>query len=286
MDSYRRQQIEAKAQELLDEAGITSLPVKPIEIARHLDIDVQAKPATASGASGWLVRVDSNFAIVYATHIDNEGFQNFSIAHELGHYWLEGHPEHIFQNGDEHASHAGFSSTDPIEREADHFAACLLMPRSMCKPLINMSLDGMAAVASLATNCRTSLVAAALRYTEIGHLPAGVMQCFNGRVEFCAIHPLQAHVGWARPLTRNTKVPIESATWRLSEDRQAILRGGEDSDSASASSWFSGADGKAGLTEEAIGLGRFGRTLTLLTLENAEADEEEDSDRWGEPGFR
>ena len=86
MDSYRRQQIEAKAQEMLNDAGVTSLPVKPIEIAKHFEIDVQAKPATASGASGWLVRVGSDFAIIYATHIDNEGFQNFSIAHELGHY--------------------------------------------------------------------------------------------------------------------------------------------------------------------------------------------------------
>ena len=142
----------------------------------------------------------------------------------------------------------------------------------------------MAAVTTLATNCKTSLVAAALRYTEIGHLPAGVLQCFNGRVEFCAIHPLQAHVGWARPLIRNAKVPADSATWRLSEDKQAVLRGGEDSDNASAGDWFSGADGKAGLIEEAIGLGRFGRTLTLLTLENAEADGDED--RWEEPGFR
>lgn len=286
MDSYRRQQIEAKAQEMLNDAGVTSLPVKPIEIAKHFEINVQAKPATASGASGWLVRVGNDFAIIYATHIDNEGFQNFSIAHELGHYWLEGHPEHVFRAGNEHASHDGFSSTDPIEREADYFSACLLMPKSMCKPLINKSLDGMAAVASLAANCKTSLVAAALRYTEIGHLPAGVLQCFNGRVEFCATHPLQTHVGWARPLIRNAKVPADSATWRLSEDKQAILRGGEDSDNASASDWFSGADGKAGLIEEAIGLGRFGRTLTLLTLENAEADENEDEDRWEEPGFR
>lgn len=285
MDNYRRQQIEAKAQEMLNDAGVTSLPVRPIEVAKHFDINVQAKPATASGASGWLVRVNNDFAIIYATHIDNEGFQNFSIAHELGHYGLEGHPEHIFQDGNEHASHAGFSSADPIEREADHFAACLLMPKSLCKPIIGKSLDGIAAVIALANTCKSSLVAAALRYTEIGHVPAGVIQCLNGRVEFCAIHPLQAHVGWARPLSRNSKVPADSATWRLSEDKQAILRGGEDSDSTSASDWFSGASAKASLTEEVIGLGGFGRTLTLLTLEAAESDEDEESEPTEYPEF-
>lgn len=286
MDAYRRQQIQARALEVLKDAGVTSLPVKPIEIAEHLEIRVEAKPASMSGASGWLICNGDKFAIVYATHIDNLGFQNFSIAHEIGHYCLDGHPEHIFKNGNEHMSRAGFSSADVIEHEADYFAACLLMPKPMCLPLINKNSDGMAAVTSLATKCETSLVASALRYAEIGHLPAGVIQCHNGRVEFCATHTLQAHVGWARPLSRNAKVPCDSATQRLSEDREAVVRGGEDSDSAPASDWFSGASGKYGLLEEVVGLGKFGRTLTVLTLEDAEDDEEEESGRWEEPRFR
>lgn len=192
MDNYRRQQIQAKALEVLNDAGVSSLPVKPIEIAKHLEIRIEAKPASLSGASGWLVRNGNEFAIVYATHIDNLGFQNFSIAHELGHFCLDGHPEHIFQNGDEHMSRAGFSSADVIEHEADYFAACLLMPKPMRLPLINKSSDGMAAVTSLATKCETSLVASALRYAEIGHLPTGVIQCHNGRIEFCATHTLLA----------------------------------------------------------------------------------------------
>lgn len=284
MDSLRRQSIQAKAQEMLDEAGITSLPIKPIEIARHFDIEVEAKPPHASGASGWLLRIGEAFSIVYATHIDSLGFQNFSVAHELGHYWLDGHPEHVFSSSSEHASRAGFSSADPIEREADYFASCLLMPRKMCRPIINKNIDGMAAVLDLAKQCETSLVATALRYAEIGHLPTGVIQCLDGRVEFCASHPLQAHVGWARSLSRNTKVPTNSATHRLSEDKDAILNGGEDGDSASASDWFHGASGNATLTEEVIGLGKFGRTLTILTLE--ESDEDEDSQHWEEPKFR
>lgn len=284
MDSLRRQLIQAKAQEMLNEAGVTSLPVEPIEVAKHFEIDVQAKPPHVSGASGWLLRVGDAFAIIYATHIASVGFQHFSIAHELGHYWLDGHPDHVFRSGTEHISHAGFGSTDPIEREADYFAACLLMPKPLCKPLINKNLDGMAAVLDLAKQCETSLVAAAMRYAEIGHLPTGVIQCLNGRVEFCASYPLQSHVKWARPLLRNAKVPSNSATHRVSEDQDAILRGAEDSDSASAGDWFPGAQSNASLIEEVIGLGSFGRTLTLLTLE--ESDEDEDSERWEEPKFR
>lgn len=286
MDAYRRQQIHAKAMELLREAVVTSLPVRPIEIAKHLDIKTAAKPATVYGASGWLIRNGNEFAIVYATHIDSEGFQNFSIAHELGHYWLEGHPEHVFQNGNEHVSRAGFGSTDVIEHEADYFAACLLMPKPLCMPLINRNLDGMAAVMALARQCGTSLTAAALRYSELSPVPTGVLQCLDGRVEFCAAYGLQARVGWARPLPRNTRVPPECATFRLAEDSAAILQGGEDSDSSPASDWFSGADGRSGLIEEVVGLGRYGRTLTVLTLEQLDAGDEEDEKKWDEPRFR
>ncbi|MCO5055456.1 hypothetical protein [Thermomonas sp.] len=47
---------------------------------------------------------------------------------------LDGHPEHVFRNGGEHASHAGFGSADAIEREADYFSACLLMPKALQAP--------------------------------------------------------------------------------------------------------------------------------------------------------
>lgn len=145
----------------------------------------------------------------------------------------------------------------------------------------------MAAVLHLAGECETSLTAAALRYAEIGELPIGIVQSYQGKVEFCAAYPMQVHVGWARPLARSAKVPTESATSRLSQNLGAIMRSGEDSDSGDASDWFPGADSNAGLIEEVIGLGKFGRTLTILTLDPDMADKEsEDNDRWEEPHFR
>lgn len=287
MDSLRRRVIEARAEELLREADATTLPVKPIQLAEHLGIQVTAKPPSIKGASGWLIRFGEDFGIVYATYIDSIGFQHFSIAHELGHFMLDGHPEHVFRNGGEHASRAGFEATDQIEREADYFAACLLMPKDLCKSLINRSRDGMAAVLHLANQCETSLTAAALRYAEIGQLPIGIVQAYQGKVEFCAAYPMQAHVSWARPLMRNAKVPADGATHRLSKDRGAILCSGEDSDSCAACDWFPGADCEAGLIEETIGLGKFGRTLTVLTLDPESLDDEDKEDgRWEEPRFK
>jgi hypothetical protein len=61
----------------------------------------------------------------------------------------------------------------------------------------------------------------------------------------------------------------------LADDPDAIRVAMEDSDSAEASDWFFGAKGGVYLTEEVIGLGSYGRTLTLLTLEEGEEVEED-----------
>ena len=60
--------------------------------------------------------------------ISNDGRRNFTIAHELGHYALE----HHLHSGILICSNDGImeegSAALAIEREANHFATCLLMP--------------------------------------------------------------------------------------------------------------------------------------------------------------
>lgn len=282
MNDYRRQQIHAKALELLQSAGVTALSVDPIKIAEHLEIDVHAKPADIEGASGWLIKSGEHFGIAYATHIPSEGFQRFSIAHELGHYWLDSHPAHIFKDGSMHQSHAGFGSADPIELEADYFASCLLMPATLCKPVMWGSKDGMAAVKALANKANTSLQASAIRYAELSRIPSAIVLSHDGIVEYCLDSGLRKEIGWPRGLGRGSRLPMNTASMRLTSDAGAVLRACEDSDNASASDWFHGVETRQTLTEEAVGLGKYGRVLTLLTLD--ESDEEE-NDEWDEPRF-
>jgi len=71
------------------------------------------------------MRVGSSFGILYATHLANEGFERFSVAHELGHYFLPGHIDAVLAGGGQvHTSRAGFVSDDKYENEADHFTKC------------------------------------------------------------------------------------------------------------------------------------------------------------------
>lgn len=49
--------------------GFTELPVDPFKIAARHEIVVQAKPNTAAGVSGMLVRHGDIFGILYATQV-------------------------------------------------------------------------------------------------------------------------------------------------------------------------------------------------------------------------
>ncbi len=111
--SFRLKMAKQKAEAFLKEEGITSLPVDPFAIAASRDIVVEAKPDTTEGVSGMLLRHGDNFGILYTTHVPSEGFQRFSIAHEIGHYLLDGHIDHVLPEDGIHASHAGFVSSDP-----------------------------------------------------------------------------------------------------------------------------------------------------------------------------
>lgn len=70
--------------------------------------------------------------IIINSNIDNDGRRNFTIAHELGHYFLC----HELKNGqcfDANILEDG-TVVDAIEREANYFASCLLMPESKLRP--------------------------------------------------------------------------------------------------------------------------------------------------------
>ena len=177
----------AAAERVIREQGITSLPVDPIAIARSIGIDVEEKPASNAGVSGMLIRLDDEFCIAYAADIRSPGFRRFTIAHELGHYFLEGHVDAIFADGPVHESRAGFLSTVSYELEADHFAARLLMPNTLFYAALRGVADGLAAVESLADTCCTSLTATAIRYTECTPDPVAIVISSGNKVDYATM---------------------------------------------------------------------------------------------------
>eukprot|EP01042_Synura_sphagnicola_P013021 gene13021-16554_t len=87
-----------KAEAFLRAEGLGDLPIDPFAIAASRQILVQPKPDTADGVSGMLLRHGNDFGIMYATYVRSDGFQRFSVAHELGHYFLDGHVDHVIKD--------------------------------------------------------------------------------------------------------------------------------------------------------------------------------------------
>ena len=63
--------------------------------------------------------------IMINSNIDNKGRKNFTLAHELGHYFLNHELKHT--DFDKKVNEE-CSNKEPMEYEADYFATCLLLP--------------------------------------------------------------------------------------------------------------------------------------------------------------
>lgn len=277
------------AEKVVNERGITALPVDPIALAGDLGIEVMAKPARAQGVSGMLLRVGDTYGIAYATHIDNIGFQNFSVAHELGHYFLPGHIDAVLADGDIHESRAGFASGDRYELEADHFAAGLLMPRSLFTDAMRRGRDGLAAIENLAGLCQTSLTATAIRYTQCTHGPMAMVLSTGDQINYCFMSDSLKQVDGLNWIRKHELLPKNTATFAFNQDANRVRRADRTEDTSDLQDWFSGRY-SIEITEEVIGLGSYGKTLTVLTAPDLpdpeEIEEEEELIESWEPRFR
>lgn len=126
----RRKHIRTLVEKLLAEHRIRSAPVDVSDIASEMGVEVQENPAEDE-LSGFLYRDRKrNVAVIGVNASHSPARRNFTTAHELGHYLL-----HDFD--DVHVdrqfkvwlrSEVSSQGTDEEEKEANLFAAELLMP--------------------------------------------------------------------------------------------------------------------------------------------------------------
>lgn len=264
-----------------------ALPVDPFTIASACDILVEPMPQGREGVSGMLIRWNQTFGILYTTDIKSAGFQRFTVSHELGHYFLEDHAFQLLADGP-HVSRANFASPDPFEVEADMFAASLLMPRGPFVAAMNRHDDGIALVIAMAELCGTSLTSTAVSYARHTRSAIAVIQAKGGVVEFCIVsEALKSEpLGW---LKRGDAVPCGSLTHSFGRTEANVIAARIAQGEARLCQWFPKACARI-VAEEVIGLGQFGRTLTVLhcpslsmVADGYEDEEDEDqtlADSW------
>jgi len=224
-----------------------------------------------------LMRVGNCYGIAYATHLDNPGFERFSIAHELGHFFLPGHIDAVLGNSDIHESRAGFTSSNHYELEADHFAAALLMPRQMFSAALRRTGDGLAAIEHLAGICKTSLTATAIRYAQCIRDPVAIVVSSGGTIDYCFMSDALKEYDGIDWIRKRQTVPRTTSTFAFSSDPDKVRRADRIEETSDLQTWFGGSR-SIELREDVIGLGRYEKTLTVLHGIEIPDDQDEEVD--------
>lgn len=141
-------EIAGKANKVLSDSGLFSAPIDLTKLAIHLEVSVH-KEELEDEISGMLVIKDGNKHIIINKN-QHPNRQRFTIAHEIGHLALH------HKDGDQlfvdnkiavyhrvgTPSHQAYSSPGSLtdlsdEKEANYFAASLLMPEALLRSYID-----------------------------------------------------------------------------------------------------------------------------------------------------
>jgi hypothetical protein len=269
--------IERLSEEILEAHGLAGPPVDPLALARRERIALA--PGRYRGFEArieyWEEARGGRFYLFYAEAEPPRrpaSRVRFSLAHEVGHYYLPDHHDYLV-SGDWRGRRRRFVAVRRLEREADWFAAALLMPRREFARRV-LALGRPCRLGDLARLAgqvfQTSLLSAALRYAQLNFAPCCVVVSRGGELPY------------GRPsdeLRRRDPgpvagIPAESVTGRLLAAR-AAGKAARDRGVVAAGVWF-GRGGDRPLWEEVRVLGGTGLVLTYLAL-----DEDADSGQVG-----
>ncbi len=277
MNKFRLNMARQKGELIAKQFGFEAFPIDPFKIAEGENIVVEAKEPEREGMSGCIIFHGEDVGIIYATHIRSKGFQRFTVAHELGHYFLEGHPEEIQKTAPVHFSKAGFTQGhSSIEIEADHFASGLLMPTHLTREALYGAPIGLEGILHLANAAETSLTSAAIRAAECAPYPMAVVVSQANQVAYGFMSDSFKRLGQLKFLRKGDPLP-DTGTRLFNAVRDNVTQGRSRCEQSSLAAWFGGSR-YVGLDEEIVGLGSYGFTLSVLSSEAMPNDPYEDED--------
>lgn len=245
-----------RAEELIADLGISrpeELDVEAIAFDSQVEVVYEAMTGCEASLVGYRDR-----AIATINPSGVRGRERFSVAHELGHWHL--HRGRSFKCRVDDPS-ANLSSERALEKEADNFAAHLLMPRPLfCPAVASLGKPTFQQLTRVAGDFETSVMATTLRLANINTQPVIVL-CYARDGRRWAVPARDIPKRWFL----NDKLDEDSFTYDL-------LHYGKECRGLSkqpADVWFKNDDaGKYEVQEQCIGSAD-GTALVLLYLEPA-----------------
>ncbi len=263
--------IRQEAERVLHDLGLWRLPVEPLHIIKEEGIEL----ASGDFGPGFDARIEyfpeyRRFGIYYQQaggRFRTQGRVNFSLAHELAHFYLPEHRKRL-QSGIWHNSLSDFGSKSSTEKEADRFAAHLLMPQELFIKYVNLYHSGMCNLKNLCTMAEklgTSLTSTAIRYCDCGIDATLVLISKGGIVQWSWASPEMKPLGtWY--VESGSAIPAGSRTATVYQQVEAGSPGDYIEGSVDAHTWFEWPKVDR-LWEEAMLLGDF--VLTYLAATDA-----------------
>jgi len=127
--NHSQSDIRSKAARLLVAAGVSREPVSLRDVVSALNLELVQKTREPFACEAALEPLGDSFAIIVQGD-SGERRRRFTIAHEIGHFVL--HPHHQRSERGGSVNEAGRAE----EREADAFAAELLMPEDLVRQAV------------------------------------------------------------------------------------------------------------------------------------------------------
>ena len=191
LTAKRKKELYDLAQLVLDDFP-DAIPIFPEAIAKDEGIKCTINDYNGD-FNGLIEYLNGRFHIFLHTE-NSETIQSptirYSLAHELGHYFIGSHRTELMQEGMLHNDTTDPMLTDSLqEKEAEYFASCLLMPEHHYLKDIEGKPFSLELMMELRNKYRVSLTAAILRYATLGpqplfvicSRPAGIKWKYPGR---------------------------------------------------------------------------------------------------------
>jgi len=109
----------------------------------------------------------------------------FTIAHELGHYFLDEHRNILRSGGPEYSCITEFQSDTEMELQADYFATGLLMPSHILSARVNKEAKpDLRIIKDVAQQFQVSLTSMMIRWVKLSDFPCGVFSVTSNGIEW------------------------------------------------------------------------------------------------------
>jgi hypothetical protein len=245
-----------KARQLVNKVSPAAIPV-PIEpYLQQVGAVLRVDHDLGADEAGYTVEIKGK-RYIHVNGNDSEERQRFTACHEVAHIEL-GLPS-------DHAALPwwSYARRSPNEIFCDVFAAELLLPYKLFKPLVDKADISLAAVDDLAERFVASVMATGSRFAAVARAPCAFVLWERGKVRYASRSAtIRDANAWIPP---RTALPQGSLSARL---RAGGAYGG--AEEIDADIWFENWERSGTLLEDARHLAKWDQTLALLWFEDEE----------------